>query len=324
VQRLDVHLGFQHVVDVTDGGEARLEGHGAHALGEHRAADGIDDEVHALAAGRRHHRSEEIGGARADADVEARLLQAVELLLAAGGADHARAERLGALHRGDTDARGDAGHEHPFAFLQPALQHEHVVHDQEDERDRGRLFEGEALGHRDRLARIHHRVLRERARATAHDALSDAEALGARTELGDLARAFHADRLGGAGLLQAMPEDELAAIERGRAHLHQHLPRPGLGHGDLTQLDMRRVGGGLHRIGFHRRAFRFAYCRTLRTPVPEGDHGRARAAREPTRAPGDRGAALHHLQSRAGHRPMHRRGGGRLSGAQRAPGRAAR
>ena len=65
---------------------------------------------------------------------------------------------------------------------------------------------------------------RERAGAAAHDAIARLEAGDAGADRDDLARAFAADRLPGAGLaVQAMAEHELAAVERGGMHAHQQL-----------------------------------------------------------------------------------------------------
>ena len=48
MQRLEVDLGVHDAVDVADRREPALEGEGAQVLGEHRAADRVDDQVGAV------------------------------------------------------------------------------------------------------------------------------------------------------------------------------------------------------------------------------------------------------------------------------------
>ena len=136
-------------------------------------------------------------GARvAIADVETELLQLRELGRRARRADDAGAERLRGLQRSDADTRRHPRHEQPFGGLQPALQDQHVVHDEEGQRHRGRRFHRQAGRDRDRLARIHHGVFGERAGATPHHALPDLQTGDAGAERGDLAGAFDAGGLG--------------------------------------------------------------------------------------------------------------------------------
>ncbi len=88
MQRLEVDLALEDSVDIAYGRVPALVGERADGLGEHRAADVVDDEVRALTAGSLHHRLGEIACARADADVESHAFQLVELFLRARSPDH--------------------------------------------------------------------------------------------------------------------------------------------------------------------------------------------------------------------------------------------
>src|SRR6266704_794324 len=114
---------------------------------------------------------------------------------------------------------------------------QHVVHHHEGERDASRLLPGEVLRHGDRLARVHERIFGERSGAASHDALARLEARDARPELGDLARALGAGGFRRAARLDAVPDDQLAAIQARRAHAHENLAGAGLGRRRVAQLD---------------------------------------------------------------------------------------
>src|SRR2546427_9276049 len=121
----------------------------------------------------------------------------------------------------------------------------------ESERDGSRLFPGKILGHDDRLACVHERVFCKRSGAAPHDPLARLEARDACPELGDLARAFGAGGLCRAARLDAVPDDQLAAIQARRAHANEQLSRAGLGHRRLTQLKSGFPGFGADPIRFH-------------------------------------------------------------------------
>ena len=70
VQCIEVDLGLQAAVEVADGGVAAFVAQAANGLGEHRAADVVDDQAHAFAAGRLHHRVMEVRIAGVDGDVK--------------------------------------------------------------------------------------------------------------------------------------------------------------------------------------------------------------------------------------------------------------
>jgi len=182
----------------------------------------------ALAAGGLYHGIAEVAGACAYADIHPCRFQPLELVGRARGADHFRAQCFRGLQRRDPDARGNAGHQQPFAGGEPALGDEHVVHHHEGERDACRLLPRQVCGDSDGLPRIHQRVFGVRSAATPHDALPRRESGDAGTGLGNLARAFDAGRLRCACLGQPATGDELAAVEPGCAHAHQHLPWRGL------------------------------------------------------------------------------------------------
>ena len=75
MQGLEVDVGVQHAIDIAHRGEPALEGQRADVLGEHGAADGVDDEVDAMLLGGLPSPRREVGGARAQADVEAERLE---------------------------------------------------------------------------------------------------------------------------------------------------------------------------------------------------------------------------------------------------------
>src|SRR3989454_1479117 len=253
VQRLQIERGAVRAVHVADDGQPPFESQRLDALGEHRAAHVVDDQVHALAVGGLHDGVVEVGGARADADVEAELLQARQLVGRARGADDARAERLARLERGHADARGHAGHQQPLAGRQVALGHQHVVDDQEHERRGGGLLPAEGGRHAHGLARVHQRVLGEAARAAPHHGVAGREAGDALPGLHDFARALAAARLGGGAGLAAQ---QFAAGQRGGVHAHEQLARFRLGRGRIAELDGGAGRAGRDPVGLHARSSR--------------------------------------------------------------------
>ena len=78
------------------------------------------------------------------------------------------------------------------------------------------------------------------------------------SELGDLARAFRAGCLGRAARLDAVPDDQLAAVQARRTHAYEQLSRAGLGRGCLAQLESGRPRFGADPIRFHLIASRAA------------------------------------------------------------------
>ena len=76
--------------------------------------------------------------------VGAELARPRELLVARGGDDRARAERLRDRERGRRDAAADPPDQHPFAGLEARAGDEHPVGRLEDERERSRFLEAES------------------------------------------------------------------------------------------------------------------------------------------------------------------------------------
>jgi hypothetical protein len=178
-----------------------------------------------------------------DRHVEADRFQPVEFFLRPGGPDDLGADRLGRLQRRHAHARGHAGHEEPLAGLELALSDEHVVHHHEGKRDRARLLPRDVRRHRDRVALVHEAELGEASRAAPHDALAGAE---------HLARRFLSGGLGGARGDQAVPGDELAAVQARGVDLHEMLVRCRLRRRHLAQLEVHFVACRLQKIGLHR------------------------------------------------------------------------
>ena len=94
--------------------------------------------------------------------------------------------------------------------------------------------------------RIHQRVFGECTGAAPHHALANVEAGHTLADVDDLACALHPDGFGRTRLLQPVPDDEFAAVQTRRAHLHQHLLRPRVGYRGLAQLERGLVASGLH------------------------------------------------------------------------------
>jgi hypothetical protein len=237
------------VVQVTHRRQPALERQRLETLGEDRASHVVDDEVHALAVGRLHDRVAKVAGPRAKADVEAELPEAGELLGGARRADDPRAQRLGRLERSHADPRRDGGDEQPLPGRQMALRDQHVVHDDERERRRGRLVPRERIGHREGFARVHQRELGEAAAAAAHHARAHRHAGDAVAHLDHLARALAPARLGRGAVSAAQ---ELTAVERRGAHAHEDLARLRLGRGGLAKLDSGSRRAGADPARFHR------------------------------------------------------------------------
>ena len=187
-----------------------------------------------------------IARARAQTEVQPQRLQPIEFVLRARRADHLGAQHFGCLERGHADAGRNAAHQHPFIGCKPSLGDEHVVHHHECQWNRGSFLPCKLGRYSNRFAKIHQRVFGERTGATPHHALPHLDAGHPRGELDHLACALHPDGFGRTRLLQAVSDDEFAAIEACRAHLHQHLLRARFGYRGLAQFERGLVGGGLH------------------------------------------------------------------------------
>src|SRR6266567_957000 len=198
-------------------------------------------------------------------------------------------ERVRGLQRGDADSRRDAGDEQPLAGPQFSLRDQHVVHHHEGERDASRLLPGEVLRHGDRLARVHERIFGERSGAASHDALARLEARDARPELGDLARALGAGGFRRASRLDAVPDDQLAAVQARRAHAHENLAGAGLGRRRVAKLcdgpsgirpqpiRLHIVASLVFRAGLRRRYRLFATSELITSAAPKSSTASGRA-----------------------------------------------
>ncbi len=135
MQSLEIDLRLECSVEIAHRCEPALVCERAHALGEHRAADGVDDQVYAFTAGRLHGHVMKTDTTRLDADVEPETLELRELVRGTRRADNVPAERLCGLQRRDADARRGARDQQPFVLLKMSVRHEHVVRHHEHERD---------------------------------------------------------------------------------------------------------------------------------------------------------------------------------------------
>ena len=238
----------------------------ADVLGEDGAADGVDDEVGAVLAGCLHDRGREVGArACTSATSSPSGFERRQLVGRARGADDLRAQHLAQLQRRHADAGGHAVDQQPFAGLQPALQHQHVV------RRRGRsagcwrplpttALAGTAMASAASISAYSENAPAQRP-ITRSPGLKPAD-LGADRD--DLAGAFAADGLPGAGLaVQAVAQHELAAVERRGVHAHQQLLRSRLGHRRLAQFE--------HRVRCRSSASSRTASSTSPSRVPRGD-----------------------------------------------------
>ena len=135
--------------------------------------------------------------------------------------------------------------------LQSTLQHQHIVHHKEHQRNRGSLLEGQPRRDRHRLALIHQSVFRKGARAPSHHAIAGLESGDALTTGDHHTCGLHPDRLGGTWLVQAMIENELTAVQACRAHAQEQLAGAGNGLLRIAQRDRGRVVLDLHPVGLH-------------------------------------------------------------------------
>ena len=123
------------------------------------AADHVEDDVGALAAGRVFGRGDEIFGLIVNGDVGAELAAGLAFLRRAGGRDDAGAEGLGELDRGRADAGRAAVDQQRLAGLEPAAL-EGVVPDREEGLgDRCGLDQREPCRHRQAVAFVRRAIL---------------------------------------------------------------------------------------------------------------------------------------------------------------------
>jgi hypothetical protein len=114
-----------------------------------RLANVLDDHVDAPAAGCLFDRLDDIAGGVVHDRICAELPRPLELGVARGCPDHARAECLRDHERRRTDPAADTPGEDPLAFLQVGPRDEHPVDGLEDQREGCRFLEGQTV--RDRI-----------------------------------------------------------------------------------------------------------------------------------------------------------------------------
>ena len=186
-----------------------------------------------------------------DRRVRAQLPGALELRLARGGHEHARAERLRDRERRGGDAAADAPGEHPLAFAQAGARHEHPVRGLEDEREGRRVLEAQPLGDGVDVRRRHGDQLGVRAVAVLADHVDPAAArLDAGVEDDPLAglEAAHAlaKRLDHAGSVRSedarlrhgrhpLADPDVEMVQCRSAQADEHLARSGLRIGRLLE-----------------------------------------------------------------------------------------
>ena len=207
--------------------------------------------VDPVPVGRLLHRRLHVAGRVVHGRVRPQLPAALELRVARGGDEHARAERLRDRERRRRDAAADAPGEHPLALAQAGARHEHPVRRLEDEREGRRLLEAQVLRDRVDVRRRHGDELGVRAVAVLADHVDPAAArLDAGIEDDPLARleAAHAvaERLDHAGPVRAedarlrhgrhpLADPDVEMVQCRSAQADEHLARSGLRVGRLLE-----------------------------------------------------------------------------------------
>ncbi len=141
----------------------------------------------------------------------------------AGGREDLGPEVARELHGGHADAARGRVHEQLLAGPQLAEVDQAVVGGEEGDRDRGRLGERPAGGHRREHAPVGHRQRAERVGDQAHHPIAGREVGHLGADLDDHAGALAADRrLAG---VEAEGDQRVAEVEAGGAHRDPHLAR---------------------------------------------------------------------------------------------------
>jgi hypothetical protein len=203
----EVNALAQHEAEVELGARAGAEadqhdagagGAGAQGLGQVRAADQVEHDVDAPPARGLEHLAGEALAAGDDADREAEVGAALELLEGARGADDEGARARGELQGGGAHAAAGGVHEHALAGLELRLGEEGVVGGQAGLGQGGGLEIAQALGHGARLALVHDEQLGVGAAAhDAEDAAAGGERAHALAHRLDDAGVFEAGHVGG-------------------------------------------------------------------------------------------------------------------------------
>ena len=218
-------------------------GQRAHVLVEVLRADDVQDDVAAALELFR-----EVLLFVVDQDVRAECPAGLQLLRGAGRHRDLRAERLGHLDRGGADAARAAVDEHALAFLQARDHHQVRPHRAGQLHDGGRLDQVVALRQRGQLAlRDGHVLAVAAADEQAADFLADLTA--SVTGIGDGPGALQAEdlRFAARRRVMALGLEQVAAVDAGGGHLHQHFPRSQLRGFGLAPFQ----GAGIVEVGLN-------------------------------------------------------------------------
>ncbi len=213
-------------------------------LGEVAPTDQLEDDIHAAPAGGGEHLVGELAVLDDHPVGHAERTRALELGRRARRAVGARADGPRDLHRRGPHAAADGVHEHCLARREAGLGHDRVVGGDERLRARGAVRERQVVGHPRQCPRGDHDLLGIGAAAgQAEDAVTR---LPARRVIGgvDLAGELHAGDVGrrtGRRGVMPHPLEQVGAVDRGRAHAHQHLAAHALGVGHVGVLENVRA-----------------------------------------------------------------------------------
>ena len=213
MQGFDVHVGMKHTIDITDGGQTPFKGQGADAFCKDRTTNNIDHEVHTFAAGRCHHFFVKMGLSRANAQIQARRLDLIELGLGAGGSNDVGAQGFAHGQRRDPHPRTHPGDEHPLTSLQAALYHQHFKHHDGGEWNGRGLIPIQIVGHLHGLAWGHEDIFCKGAWGPSHHPVTRRKTRDPKPATHHFAGRFHANGLGCSRLVQSMPQDKFTAVE---------------------------------------------------------------------------------------------------------------
>ena len=197
------------------------------------------------------HRRLHVAGRVVHGRVGAQLAGALELRVAGGGHEHARAERLRDREGRGRDAAADSPGEHPLALAQPRARHEHPERGLEDEWEGRRLLEAQAVGdgvdvrrrHRDQLGVRAVAVLADHvdspvARLDAgidDDPLAGLEAAHAVAQLLDNTRSVRSEDARLRHRRHSLADPDVEMVQRRGAQADEHLACSGLRIGRLLE-----------------------------------------------------------------------------------------
>src|SRR6185437_5583700 len=169
----------------------------------------------------------------------------LRLLLAADGADHRRAERLGPLAGDEADAARGGMEQDGVALLHLEDLADEILRGETLEHHRRALLVGDALGQHDQALGRHDACLgicAERA-ADIGDAIADLHVGDARPDFLDDARRLGAERARQRRGIEAAPEIGLDIVEADRGMAHARLALAGLADLHLVPLQDFRAAG---------------------------------------------------------------------------------